>query len=459
MAELNLNYNFEPRKWQLECFEKQTRFTVLAVHRRAGKTTLAISELIAKALTDKNKGLYAYVAPELKQAKLIAWKALKESCEQFRKIRVEKKVVDLVEFRESELGIKFNNGAEIRLFGADNPDSLRGSKLAGAVIDEVAQMPKELWFEIVYPALLDSKGWALFIGTPKGINLFSELFDMGVSGKEGWTSLKFTCYQTDALDKADIEQYRKSVSEDTFNREMLCDFTASASNNLISLFDVQQASHKSIDENFLGNVPLILGVDVARFGADRSVLCFRKGLLLEEPISFKDLSLMDLAMVIKRYVNERNPTQIFVDGTGVGGGVVDILSSWGIFVNDINFGHKSLDSQFQNKRTEMWCKMAEWLKRGGIIPNNPQLLQELAMPTYEVDDKGRKCLESKKQIRDRLGKSPDMADAVALTFAEDVTPIFNEQRELDFLFGNNNRVIETDNPFERYEHEYQNFRV
>ncbi|HAO91057.1 MAG TPA: hypothetical protein DCQ86_01535 [Succinivibrio sp.] len=103
--------------------------------------------------------------------------------------------------------------------------------------------------------------------------------------------------------------------------------------------------------------------------------------------------------------------------------------------------------------------MAEWLKRGGIIPNNPQLLQELAMPTYEVDDKGRKCLESKKQIRDRLGKSPDMADAVALTFAEDVTPIFNEQRELDFLFGNNNRVIETDNPFERYEHEYQNFRV
>ena len=329
--------------------------------------------------------------------------------------------------------------------------------MAGAVIDEVAQMPKELWFEIVYPALLDSKGWALFIGTPKGINLFSELFDMGVSGKEGWTSLKFTCYQTDALDKADIEQYRKSVSEDTFNREMLCDFTASASNNLISLFDVQQASHKSIDENFLGNVPLILGVDVARFGADRSVLCFRKGLLLEEPISFKDLSLMDLAMVIKRYVNERNPTQIFVDGTGVGGGVVDILSSWGIFVNDINFGHKSLDSQFQNKRTEMWCKMAEWLKRGGIIPNNPQLLQELAMPTYEVDDKGRKCLESKKQIRDRLGKSPDMADAVALTFAEDVTPIFNEQRELDFLFGNNNRVIETDNPFERYEHEYQNF--
>ena len=106
MAELNLNYNFEPRKWQLECFEKQTRFTVLAVHRRAGKTTLAISELIAKALTDKNKGLYAYVAPELKQAKLIAWKALKENCEQFRKIRVEKKVVDLVEFRESELGIK-----------------------------------------------------------------------------------------------------------------------------------------------------------------------------------------------------------------------------------------------------------------------------------------------------------------------------------------------------------------
>ena len=101
----------------------------------------------------------------------------------------------------------------------------------------------------------------------------------------------------------------------------------------------------------------------------------------------------------------------------------------------------------------MWCKMAEWLKRGGIIPNNPQLLQELAMPTYEVDDKGRKCLESKKQIRDRLGKSPDMADAVALTFAEDVPQTDIQNYEEQRLIARGSRQQLCDNPFAQFENE------
>lgn len=418
MSELKLNFQFEPRAWQKKVFNLQKRYTVLAVHRRAGKTTLAIAELIVSALKHPN-ALYAYVAPELKQARLIAWDCLKQMTAQFSAVKEGKQKVSLIDVHETEPYVQFWNGARIMLFGADKPDRMRGVKLAGAIIDEVAQMPREMWFDIVRPALMDSKGWALFIGTPKGINLFSELYD-NASRLDDWACAKFTCYETGALDADELEAYKREVSEEVFKREMLCDFTASASNQLISLFDAEAAAHKTIDQKFLGNTPLILGVDVARFGADRSVLFFRQGVQAFEPIVVQDVDLVTLAGIIKQHVDDRKPKAIFVDGTGVGGGVVDILRSWGIDAYDINFGHKSPDREYANKRTEMWCKMADWLRKGGIIPDIPMLVEEISMPLYDVTERNEKILESKAKMRERCGKSPDLADALCLTFAMDI---------------------------------------
>lgn len=421
MSEQIIPFNFQAREWQKKVFAMQKRYTVLAVHRRAGKTTLAVAELVLKAL--KTTGLYAYIAPELKQARLIAWDVLKDMCRQFEGIIVKDahgNRLPMTVVHETEPYIQFGTGARIMLFGADKPDRLRGAKLAGAIIDEVAQMPRELWTEIVRPALMDSKGWALFIGTPKGLNLFSELYEYG-NRFDDWASAKFTCYETGALDPDEIEAYKREVSEEEFRREMLCDFTASASNQLISLFTAQQAAHKSINPNFLGHTPLVLGVDVARYGDDRSVLCFRQGLLAEAPIVYSQIDTYSLAQAVKRHCDERRPQAVFVDGTGVGGGVVDNLMSMGVHCYDINFGKSAIDKLYVNKRTEMWCKMARWLERGGILPNVPDLIQEIALPTYEVNERMQKVLESKKDLRERTGKSPDCGDALALTFAEDVT--------------------------------------
>lgn len=418
MSDLNVNFRFEPRDWQKRVFALQKRYTVLAVHRRAGKTTLAVAELIISALKHPN-ALYAYVAPELKQARIIAWDCMKQMTQQFLSVKDGKQKVSLIDVHETEPYIQFWNGARIMLFGADKPDRMRGVKLAGAIIDEVAQMPREMWFDIVRPALMDSKGWALFIGTPKGINLFSELYD-NASNLEDWACAKFTCYETGALDADELEAYKREVSEEVFRREMLCDFTASASNQLISLFDAEAAAHKTIDPKFLGNTPLVLGVDVARFGADRSVLFFRQGVQAYEPIVVQDVDLVTLAGIIKEHVAVRRPKAIFVDGTGVGGGVVDILRSWGIDSYDINFGHKSTDRAYANKRTEMWCKLADWLRKGGILPNIPALVEELSMPLYDVTERNEKILESKAKMRERCGKSPDLADALALTFAIEI---------------------------------------
>lgn len=434
------NLPFVERPWQLKAIQLQKRFTVLAVHRRAGKSTLSIAIMLKKALTVK--GNYVYIAPEKAQARGIVWDVIKDMLKDL--IAVGKGFADV---HESDPYIKLWNGSKVMLFGADKPDRIRGFKIAGVVVDEVAQMPPEIWGDVVRPALMDSKGWALFIGTPKGVNLFSELYDKGTKEPD-WASAKFTCYETQALDAEEIASYKRDVPDDTFRREMLCDFSASGTDQLISLFDVQQATKRAIDPRMYEGEPLILGVDVARFGGDRSVLVFRRGYYVEEPIIIKDCDTVALAGIVASRCRERNPDAVFIDGTGLGIGVVDTLNSWGFRCFDINFGQRSSDGQYFNKRTEMWCKLGIWIKKGGVLPDNTQLIQEIATPTYEVNENHIKTLESKKKIKERTGKSPDLADALALTFAQDVAP---KNPYAGYTFSGVPHIKESLSPIERFE--------
>ena len=201
MSDANVvDLGYRPRQWQRICHMERKRFTVLALHRRAGKTELAIMELVDKALRfDKPLGLFFYIAPFLKQAKAITWARLKQRLAPM----IQRK---LVEVSEVDLSVTFpHNGATIRIFGADNPDAMRGVRLDGVVIDEVAQIKPTVWIDIIQPALSDRKGWALFIGTPKGVNLFSELYYRAKTLPD-WHAALFTVYDTEAIDADEVEQ-------------------------------------------------------------------------------------------------------------------------------------------------------------------------------------------------------------------------------------------------------------
>jgi hypothetical protein len=171
--ESKIDIGYRPHRFQAEVHEKATRFTVVVTHRRFGKTFLSCAQLVDAALrTTKRDARFAYLAPFLKQAKQSAWGYLK----QFSAPIVAAK------FYEAELRIEYPNGASITLFGGDNADALRGSYFDGIVIDEVADLRPDTWGAIIRPALADRKGWAFFIGTPKGINLFYDLFEGAMNG-------------------------------------------------------------------------------------------------------------------------------------------------------------------------------------------------------------------------------------------------------------------------------------
>jgi hypothetical protein len=133
----------------------------------------------------------------------------------------------------------------------------------------------------------------------------------------------------------------------------------------------------------------------------------------------KDVDNMHLASVIAQEINEWRPDAVFVDG-GRGEGVIDRLRQIGHAVIEVQFGSRPTNPRYTNKRTEIWDKMAIWLREGGEVPNDPDLKSDLCTPTYSFDAANRMKLESKDKITERGMKSPDLADALACTFAMDV---------------------------------------
>lgn len=413
---------YKPRYPMVHKTIESHRFVVLVAHRRFGKTVLSVNHLLKQALLCKReRGSFAYVAPQRNQAKTIAWQYL-----QHYSACVEGRTVN-----QAELMVTLPNGACIRIFGADNPDALRGLYFDGIVLDEVAQMRGEVWGEIVQPALADRQGWALFIGTPRGVNLFSELYfgalDRQAKGDPGWTALSFPVTETDALPADEVERLRRELSDNAFRQEMLCDFTASSDDVLISLDEARQSMGRRVDAQAMEAWPLMVGVDVARFGEDATVFFPRRGLLAMQPEIIRKLSNTEVAHRLMAYIAERRPAYVCIDqgqGTGVIDMVRDLAASQPTRIVEVPFGSKALaEDRFVNRRAEMWTAIREWLRAGGRIPEIEALVAELTAPTYSYDAAGRIKLEAKEEVKRRLaGRSTDLADALALTFAVPAGP-------------------------------------
>jgi hypothetical protein len=393
---------------------RRARFVVLVWHRRAGKTVWAIVELVLSALrTSRQRARYAYVAPLLKQAKAVAWDYLKHFA----------RCIPGTAINESELAVTFPHGAQVRLYGADNPDALRGIYLDGAVLDEVADMKPEVWGEILRPALADRQGWSVFIGTPKGINLFSELYYRAERGEDGWASDLKRASDTGVLPAEEIEAARQEMSPAQFAQEFEVDFHAAVEDTLIRLDAVLEAQRRHVAKESYDFAPRVLGVDVARYGGDRSCIFPRQGLCAFQPRVLRGADTMQVAAQVAE-MNERwKPDAIFVDAGGLGAGVVDRLRQLRVDVVPVDFGGRPTEARFENKRAEMWWALAEWLKSGGCLPDLQELQKDLCAPRYTFSNaRGKVQLESKEAMRERGLPSPDVGDALALTFAFPVTP-------------------------------------
>lgn len=393
------------------------RFCVLITHRQMGKTVCTINHLLKMALQNKRPAArYFYIAPLLKQAKLIAWEYIKRYALPLPEVTV----------CEADLSVKLPNGAKIWVTGADNQDGLRGTYADGVVLDEYAQIKPDVFSEIIRPMLISRCGWTVFCGTPKGQNQFYDLYNSALRAQaenpaEWWVGV-YRADETGVISADELQAISSNTPQAIFRQEYLCDFTASADNVLIPIDEVTAACRRVYAPAEIAHAPKILGVDPARFGADRSVIIRRQGLQAFEPEVFSKMDNMALAARVALNIERFRPDAVFIDA-GCGGGVIDRVRQLGFSVTEVAFGGAPLKSgQYANKRAEIWGEMSEWIRRGGALPNCAELKNDLCMATYDFDVANRMRLEAKEKMKQRCGKSPDLADALALTFALPVMP-------------------------------------
>lgn len=205
-------------------------------------------------------------------------------------------------------------------------------------------------------------------------------------------------------------------------------------NQMIGMEEAYAASGRHYRITDYDFAPRILGVDVARYGGDRSVIFPRQGLVAFKPKVFAGISNMDLAGEVARACDKWNADAIFVDA-GRGEGVIDRLRQMGYNPIEVNFGGKPSDPKYANKRAEMWDTMAKWVKNQGAIPDIPELIADLAAPTYVFSNQTSKfTVESKESIKSRGNKSPDLGDALALTFAFPITKAKKQDKPPDLEY-------------------------
>jgi len=209
-----ITIDYKPYDWAKEWHNNMARYNVLVLHRRAGKTTATINQLIKDSLINEGH-LYAFIAPTYKQSKRNVWDMLRHYT----------KDIPDVKYNIAELTVTFPTGSKISLFGADNPDSLRGLTLHGVVFDEYSQQPSNIWSEVISPTLATTKGYAIWIGTPKGRNAFYRIYEDARS-YEDWYDLLLTVSESKIVDEEELKQQRRNMTEDEYAQEWECSWEA-----------------------------------------------------------------------------------------------------------------------------------------------------------------------------------------------------------------------------------------
>lgn len=266
-------------------------------------------------------------------------------------------------------------------------------------------------------------GAILASGNPTSVS--GLLYHIATSGS-GWTVIRITGDPDDPKRsrRVDVNWAQEQVAKHGRDNpwvmaHVLGEFPPGGLNTLLSPDEVRAAMDRNPPPDTYDWAQKRLGIDVARFGDDRTVLFPRQGNCAFRPIELRHRDTNFIAAKAMNIVNQWGAEMVLIDDTGHWGhGVFDNLNAAGVVSIPVNFAdRKTVNPRYFNKRTEMWFEMAEWIKRGGALPNMPDLIPEFTVPTYYFHE-GKVRLIEKDQIKDALGgRSPDYADALCLTWA------------------------------------------
>ncbi len=398
--------------------------------RRNGKDLTAINVMAAKAL--QRKGLYLYIAPFANQVRSIIWEGSDGSGKRFRDY-IPREIVTRT--LDQSMKLWLSNGSLIQLVGSDNPDAIVGTNPLGIIFTEFSLHKGGIW-QYMRPVLAENGGWALFNGTPRGMNHFYDMAQLAQE-REKWFYEKLTADDTGFPTVEQIEEERGDGMPDSLvDQEFYTSWTASSEETLIPLekleASVNQPTLQQEDYNF---APRIIGVDPAYAeNGDRAVIMRRQGRLWYAPEVFQGIDPMALATRVAAHLRDWKAHYCFVD-SGRGEAVWSRLFQLGFQdrVIPVDFGGKTYDDLCHRKKDEIWNRMKQHIcdpTNPACLPKDqPELMRDLSAPTFEINDRGKMQIEGKKSLAKRGFRSTDLGDAAALMYSEDMdeAPILSER--------------------------------
>lgn len=288
------------------------------------------------------------------------------------------------------------------------------------IYDEASAIDDEIWRVTEGAMTTPGAMWFAYGNPTRNTGRFRECFR---NDKARWRQRQIdsrTCAMTDKKELADqIKAY--GIDSDFARVRILGQFPKIGNTQFIAQHMVDLAVHNKMDPEVHRGLPVVLGVDVARFGDDANVLVARQGRKALGVHKWRETNLMETARRVAQYIDVYHPSTTFVDGVGMGAGVVDRLVDLSYQVVEVNAGSKPDEEDlYFNKRMEMWDRMKKWLEAGADIPNDTGLYTGLISIEYGYDDRDKLRLERKSDMKKRGLESPDEADALAHTFAEPV---------------------------------------
>ena len=305
-----------------------------------------------------------------------------------------------------------------RTSSAERPEALAGvhSEHVLLICDEASAIPEAV-FESAAGSMSGHSATTILIGNPtRNTGLF---FRTHHSLSSDWKTMHVSCLDNPLVANDFISQIKATYGEgsNAYRVRVLGEFALHDDDVLISAELVDGAMQRDVVLNT--SESLIYGVDVARFGDDRTVICKRQGSVV---VGFKHWTGEDLMGTVGRIVHEASldkPEEICVDSIGLGGGVADRLRELGHNVRDVNVSESSaLNQQAARLRDELWMATKDWLDTRSVkLPKDDDLRAELTGPTYSFTSNGKIKVEGKSEMKRRGMRSPDLADALCLTFA------------------------------------------
>jgi hypothetical protein len=340
-------------------------------------------------------------------------------------------IQDLLDVKQERIELKASATEAFisaRTSRAEQPEALQGvhSDNVMLVADEASGVPEAV-FEAAAGSMSGHNALTILLGNPVRSSGF--FFDTHNRLKDEWWTKRVSCIDSKRVSKEYVDDMKSRYGEESnaFRIRVLGEFPKSDDDTIIPMDLLESAKHR--DTRAYEDAPIVWGLDVARFGSDSSVLCKRQSNVVHTLERWRNLDLMQLTgAVVAQYEacdHKSKPAEILVDSIGLGAGVVDRLIELKLPARGINVSESpAMGGTYLNLRAELWHKAKAWLeKRDCKIPNNEDLIGELATVRYTFTSNGKIKIESKDDIRRRGLKSPDMADAFVLTFASDAATI------------------------------------